>query len=495
MSRKAQQALFQVENIRLVEQIAIKDLATSEDELMTRAGVSVFKVLKKYYPAVRKLTVFCGCGNNAGDGYILAKAALDNGYYVVAHQLKEIKDLPPPAYRAAKAALAAGLILQDLEEPIDADTELIIDALLGIGIKGEVKGILASTISQINQSDLPILSIDVPSGLNADFGTIMGVCVRANITVTFIAQKIGMFIVDGPDYSGKIICASLELDNCLNNINPYAYLLDENYSYGRLPKRLKNSHKSQFGHVLIIGGGIGMPGAPYLAANAALRVGAGMVTIATNRIYAKQVLPLLPEVMIYGIDKAAELLHLLAKATVCVLGPGLGEDEWANSLFVEAIGAAELPMIIDASALRILAKEQQHDDNWILTPHPGEAASLLNCSIEEVPRPKAIALIQEQYGGNIVLKGHGTLIKVPEDPLLYVCGAGNPGMATAGMGDVLSGVIAGFVAQGLSLANATKLGVWVHSNAADLAVASCGELGLIASDLMPHLRKQANLYS
>lgn len=490
-------ALYQVTNIRMAEQIAMHDLGLTEYRLMELAGASVFAALTKYYPTIRKIVLFCGCGNNAGDGYILARIAVDNGYSVMIHQYKDIDDLPPAAFKAAEAANAAGVIIQDLEDPIDLDAELIIDAILGIGLQGVVRNPLANIISQINLYDLPILAIDIPSGLNADTGSIMGVCVRANLTVTFIANKLGMFTLDGPDYCGKIICATLDIENCLTAITPPAYLLDKNYNYTLLPKRLKNSYKSLYGHVLIIGGGMGMPGAVYLAAEAALRVGAGMVTIATNKQYANQALPMLPEAMIYGIEHLTELLPLLARVTVCVIGPGLGLDDWASALFTEAISAAELPMIIDASALRILATAAQRDDNWILTPHPGEAAAMLNCSTASIQKDrfKACAQLQEHYGGNIVLKGHGTIVKTTEDAFSYICQAGNPGMATAGMGDVLSGVIAGLAAQGLSLAAAAKLGVWLHARAGDLATKSAGEIGLLASDLIPSLHRQINKIS
>ncbi|SPX61870.1 carbohydrate kinase [Legionella feeleii] len=206
-------------------------------------------------------------------------------------------------------------------------------------------------------------------------------------------------------------------------------------------------------------------------------------------------LPLLPEAMIYGIEESVELLPLIARATVCIIGPGLGEDEWAKVLFNQAI-ASQLPMVIDASALRLLAQNPQHDDNWILTPHPGEAASLLQCSNAEIQKDRyqTILALQQQYGGNVVLKGVGSMV-CTDEPGVYLCADGNPGMASAGMGDALSGVIAGLIAQGLALAEAVKLGVWIHASAADAAAAVMGERGLLASDLMPYLRRQVNYLS
>ncbi|WED42464.1 NAD(P)H-hydrate dehydratase [Legionella cardiaca] len=484
--------LYQVEHIRLCEQLAMTDLGLSEDELMERAGFNAFSTLTALYPDVRNLAIFCGSGNNAGDGYVLARLAHEEGYSVVIHQYKTAENLPPAARHAALTAIAAGVVCQCLDESIDSEVELIVDALLGIGLHGDVKGPIATAINQINDSQLPVLAIDIPSGLNADTGCVLGVAVRATTTTTFIGRKLGLMTADGPDHCGKLICHSLGLESCLSSISPAAYVLDEHLRNMLLPARLKNSHKGNFGHVLVIGGGHGMPGSVYLTANAALRVGAGLVTIATRPEHAGHVLPLLPEAMIYGIEEVDELSPLISRATVCVIGPGLGEDEWANALFLKAM-TSQLPMIIDASALRILANHSQQDDNWVLTPHPGEAASLLNCSTVEIQKDRyqAVRNLQKQYGGNVILKGVGTLIATDESDM-YLCAAGNPGMASAGMGDALNGVIAGLVAQGLSLADAAKLGVWIHATAADIAANALGERGLLASDLMPYLRYQVN---
>lgn len=459
---------------------------------MKQAGTAAFNSLKTLYPDVRSIAVFCGGGNNAGDGYVLAGLAHQQGYSVIIYQLKNVEDLPPAANHAALTAIASGVPCQHLDEIIDSEVELVVDALLGIGLQGNVRGAIAQAIQLINDSGLPVLAIDIPSGLDADTGCVLGLCIQADITTTFIGPKVGMYTLDGPDHCGKIICHSLDLDSCLASLKPAAYQLDEQLLRGIITPRRKNTHKGVYGHVLIIGGGPGMPGAVYLAALAALRVGAGMVTIATLPEHAGKVLPQLPEAMIYAIDDVEDLMPLLKRATVGVIGPGLGESEWAKSLFTATL-AAQLPLVIDASALRMLAEDAQHDDNWVLTPHPGEAASLLDCSSADIQadRCKAAKLIQEQYGGCVLLKGAGTIVNTGESEA-YICTAGNPGMSSAGMGDVLSGIIAGLLAQGVSLSDAAKLGVWLHARAADDAVISPGERGLLASDLMPYLRRQIN---
>ena len=491
---KQKNALYLTEGIRLCERKALDELGMSAESLMMRAGTAAFNTLKKLYPDVRAIAVFCGGGNNAGDGYVLAKLAHQHGLLVVIHQYKAIDELPAAAKDAAQAAVDAGVPCQPLDDAIDSEREVVVDALLGIGLQGAARGPIAQAIHLINDSELPVLALDIPSGLNADTGCAPGICIHAAVTITFIAEKVGLLTMDGPDHCGKIVCNNLQLDPCLAAIQPAAYRLDERLLHGVLAPRRKNSHKGGYGHGLVIGGGPGMPGAPYLTALAALRVGAGAVTMATLPGYADHVLPLLPEVMISPIECVDSLLPLLMKATVCVIGPGLGESEWAKTLFKAAI-AAQLPLVMDASALRMLAENPQHDDHWVLTPHPGEAASLLGESTAEiqVDRCKSAQLIQQQYGGCVVLKGAGSVVNTG-DGHTYICTAGNPGMASAGMGDVLSGVIGGLLAQGASLADATKFGVWLHAHAADEAVSTQGERGLMASDLMPYLRRQINQY-
>lgn len=481
---KTESALYHCAQIRAIEQAA-SYYAGDAFELMARAGAEALFFIRKKYPKLSHIAVFCGAGNNAGDGYVFARLAHEQGLNVVIYSCKPIEKLPIAANNAAQMALEAGVACLVLDEFFDTDAELIVDALLGIGLTGPVHGAIASAINQINACDLPVVSLDLPSGLNADTGQVINHCVKASYTLTFIAPKLGLYTGDGPDYCGAIYCSALQLHSLLAGLNPDAYLLDD--SLLPLPARLKNAHKGMYGHVLVIGGGPGMPGSVGLAAKAALRSGAGAVTIATFPMHVAGLLPLIPEAMICGVSHREELIPLLAKATICVLGPGLGESEWAQALFLTAI-AAQVPMVIDASALRLLAQYPQKDDNWILTPHPGEAAALLACSSQAVQadRGQAAKDIHQHYGGVVVLKGAGTIIQTFESSL-FVCPKGNPGMATAGMGDVLSGIIAGLYGQGLTLVEAAKLGVWVHAIAGDKMALVHGERGLLASDLLDNL--------
>lgn len=480
---KPETALYRCEQIRACEHQATSLYQIDENELMSRAGAEAFFYIKKLYPEVKHLAVFCGAGNNAGDGYVVARLAHEYGLSVTIYQCKVLADLPAAAQYAALMASGAGVECQPADEPLDGDVELIVDALLGIGLKGAVHGIIASAINQINASGLPIVSLDIPSGLNADTGQVENFCVKAETTLTFIAHKTGMYTGDGPDYCGNIYCCSIQLDACVAKQQVVARLLDTTRLALPLPQRKRNSHKGDYGHVLVIGGGPGMPGAIALAAKAAMRTGAGAVTVATWPEHAQGALPLIPEAMVWGVRSAKDLQPLLGRATVCVIGPGLGDTDWAVDLYVAAI-TSQLPMVIDASALRLLAEHPQMDDNWVLTPHPGEAAALLSCTTEQIQKDRyhAAACIQKQYGGIVVLKGTGSIIQTTEKNA-FVCTKGNPAMASAGMGDVLSGIIAGLCAQGLSLADAALCGVYVHAAAGDKVAQDLGGTGLLASDL------------
>ena len=486
---KLKDALYRCEQIRLCEQEAVNRFHIDSIDLMSQAGTEAFFFLTRMYPQVKHIAVFCGAGNNAGDGYVLARLAHEHGLTVTVYQCKALEDLPSAARQSALLAISSGVDCQPVDDPIDSDAELIVDALLGIGLKGPVQGVIANAIHHINSSGLPVIALDVPSGLNADTGQVENFCVNATMTLTFLGLKAGMYTLDGPDYCGEIHCRYLQLDTSIAKLPHAATLLSKKSLPLPLTPRKKNSHKGDYGHVLVIGGGPGMPGAVSLAAKAALRSGAGAVTIATWPDHVQSMVSFVPEAMVWGVTTAKDLAPLIEKASVCVIGPGLGENDWANTLFMTAI-TSQLPMVIDASALRLLFKHPQVDDNWILTPHPGEAGILLSCSSQlvQVDRFASVEKLQQQYGGVFVLKGVGTLIQT-EEKETFVCPKGNPGMASAGMGDVLSGIIGGLCAQGLSLADAAKLGVWLHAAAGDELAKTIGSRGFLASDLI-HLLPQ-----
>ncbi|QDP71821.1 NAD(P)H-hydrate dehydratase [Legionella israelensis] len=484
--------LYQCEQIRCCEDMAINQYNISEHTLMLRAGEAAFETVLKRFPHIQRMAIFCGAGNNAGDGYVLARLAQQYGLSVKIYQLKSPENLPSAAAHAAMHAMVDNIPCAWLDEPFDTEVDLIVDALLGIGLQGEVRGEMMGAINLINETELPVIALDIPSGLNADTGQVYNCCVRADCTICFIGRKTGMYTLDGPDHCGEIYCADLQLQDILEQLPFYALQLTRQTIDLPLPPRKKNCHKGDFGHALVVGGGPGMPGAVALAAKAALRTGAGAVTVATRPEHITGVLPFCPEIMVHGVRSENELKPLLRKATVCILGPGLGVDEWGKKLFHAAI-TAQLPMIIDASALRLLAEHPQIDDNWILTPHPGEGGALLSCTAAEIQKDRfeAVEKLQKQYGGVIILKGAGSIVRTVNAEN-FVCIAGNAGMATAGMGDILNGIIAGLLAQGLSLSESAKAGVWLHAHVADQIVQRQGERGLLASDLLAQFPKFIN---
>ena len=258
-----------------------------------------------------------------------------------------------------------------------------------------------------------------------------------------------------------------------------------------LPPRPRASHKGDYGHVLVIGGDHGMAGAVRLVGEAAARTGSGLVSIATRTAHAAVITTARPELMCHGVEHVRDLRPLLQRASVIAIGPGLGQSAWGSELLA-AVVQTRLPLVVDADALNLLAQESAMRNNWILTPHPAEAARLLNVTTEQIQadRLHAVQAIQNRYGGVSVLKGAGSLVCAVDRPIA-ICEAGNPGMASGGMGDVLTGIIAGLLAQGLNLADAACAGVYIHAKAGDRA-AQQGERGLLASDLMPHLRKLVN---
>jgi ADP-dependent NAD(P)H-hydrate dehydratase / NAD(P)H-hydrate epimerase len=371
------------------------------------------------------------------------------------------------------------------------DGDVIVDALLGTGLDRPVLDQWADAIQLINNCGKPVLALDIPSGLNADSGAVMGTAVRATLTVTFIGNKAGLFTGQGPTCGGQIEFAGLEVpQQVYANVNPVARRIDDAELH--LPRRARSAHKGRYGHVLVIGGNIGMGGSVRLTAEAALRSGAGLVTVATRPAHVTAVLAGLPEAMVHGLESAAEVLPLIGRATVIAIGPGLGQDDWGRMLLAMALDT-QLPLVVDADALNLLAAHPIVRGQWVLTPHPGEASRLLKQSITEIQadRYQAVHRLMEQYRAVVVLKGAGSIIAAA-DELPAVCAYGNPGMAAPGMGDALTGVIAALIAQGLSLPEAARVGVALHALAGDRA-AAFGERGLMARDLISGLRHVMNL--
>jgi NAD(P)H-hydrate epimerase len=473
-----------------MDRYAIDVIGIAGIELMTRAGQCAFNLLTHVWPEAQCINVFCGAGNNGGDGYVIARLALQHGLSVNLVALAAIDRLQGDALTAARHYLQAGGAITSFDALNWPDCDVVVDSLLGTGLDREVGGNYKPVIETINDNQLPVLAVDIPSGLHADSGRVLGVAVQADQTATFIGLKQGLLTGQAADYCGQVNYYSLEV--------PESVLALEKPSALRfvapsplLPARKSSAHKGHFGHVLLIGGESGYSGAIRLAAQAAARCGAGLISIATRNIHAALLTLTQPEIMSHGVESAEQLQPLLDRATIVVIGPGLGQSEWAKQL-LEAVLASDLPAVIDADALNLLALNSGvQRNNCIFTPHPGEAARLLHCSNQAIQsdRFSAIRQLHTIYGGIVVLKGAGSL--VDDGQIITVNSSGNPGMASGGMGDVLSGVIAALIAQGQGLAGATRIGVWLHGAAADVA-AQAGHRGLLASDLLPQIRKLVN---
>jgi len=485
--QKLPEKLYLAAQVREMDRMAIEEYAIPGIDLMRKAGQVVFDLIKKHFPS-SELVIFCGAGNNAGDGYVVAQLAILAGFEVKVYYLARPEALKGDAQLAYQDFIQAGGIAIAFNNTVNLTHCLVIDAILGTGLSREVSGDYAEAISRINESDCSVISVDIPSGLNADTGCVMGCAVKAQWTVSFIGLKQGMFTGFAAEHCGQIAYSSLDVpEKILQTFTCASRLI----SQPLLAKRHRCAHKGSQGHVLLIGGEAGFSGAIRLAAEATLRIGAGLVSVATRSCHAGYINMARPELMCHGIEDADELMPLLDKATTVVIGPGLGQSEWAKGLFDRVI-ESDLPLVMDADALNLLAKTSVSRDNWVLTPHPGEAARLLNTTTDEIAKDRfaAVSQLQENFAGVVVLKGAGTLLANTEEIMLST--TGNPGMASGGMGDVLAGMVAGLLAQKLSLSQAATTAVFLHGEAADLAAARDGERGLLASDLMPFIKQLIN---
>ena len=479
--------LFLARQVREMDQYVIEHCFIPGISLMESAGEAGWQLLQRLWPEAGRISVLCGPGNNGGDGYVLARLAREAGLEVSLHSSCDPEKLRDDAATARDRWLDAG---GDIEQDVDViDTDVIVDALLGTGIDRQVKGSIGDMIDKINAATAPVLALDIASGLNADSGKTMGRAVRAQATISFIGLKQGLFTGDGPEVCGDVVYASLDVpEEALLAQKPSAILYQPTLPL--LPRRPRNAHKGCFGHVLLVGGDAGFNGAIRLAGEACLRTGAGLVSIASRSQHAAFLNLTRPELMCHGVEDRQALRPLMQKADVVAIGPGLGQSGWASDMLAAALDS-QSSLIVDADALNLLAQDPTARDHWILTPHPGEAARLLGCTTDEIQRDRyaAVRELQKKFGGVILLKGAGTL--VDDGNSISVNPTGNPGMATGGMGDVLTGIIAALLAQGMPLATAARAGAWLHGAAADDAAMS-GEIGLLPADLMPFLQSRMN---
>ena len=486
-------ALYTAEQVRGFDRMAIERFGIPGLTLMERAGQAAFDLIRHRWPDVRSLAVLTGTGNNGGDGFVVARLARQAGLTVRVLQLGDRDRLRGDAAANAARWRDEGGDWQPFEA-IPADVDLIVDAMLGTGLERPVGGQWAAAIKAANAHRAPCVAVDLPSGLNADSGIMLGAAIQAAVTISFIGLKPGLFMADGPDCAGEIVFDGLNVPAAVYASSvPAARRIDWRKQAAMLTPRRRNTHKGHFGHVLVIGGEHGLGGAARLAAEAALRVGSGLVSLATRSRHVAPVLAARPEIMAHAVEDVAGLQPLLRQASVIAIGPGLGRGEWGRAMWAAALAAGR-PLVVDADALHLLASEPIQREDWVLTPHPGEAAALLGlCSAEvNAQRIEAAQQIQRRHGGSVVLKGVGSIVASAGMSPPALCSEGNPGMASGGMGDVLTGVIAGLLAQGMALRDAAETAVCLHAAAGDVAAVAGGERGLLAGDLAAHLRALVN---
>lgn len=497
--------LYSAHGVREMDRIAIEDYDINGFDLMYRAARFSFHTLYKKWPHIKKLIILCGSGNNAGDGYLIAEIAKKRNVEVDVFFASDPMKLKGDALSAYKVCIQSGIEPLLFSDSLFAQACLeencvIVDALLGTGLNTEVQGLYAQIIHHANDTPIPKVAIDIPSGLCSTTGQILGIAINASLTATFIGLKLGLFTGSGRQHAGEITFSNLELTEIsFECISPLADMLLISSLLKMLTPRDRSAHKGTYGHAVIIGGDLGFGGAIHLPAQACARMGAGLTTVITQESHRSSLLACLPEAMIETSQNLQKIEATLQKASVIIIGPGLGQSAWSEKMLFAALSSGK-QMILDADAINLLCQSSAlkqlltcSSHQHIFTPHPGEAARMLNIDTKEIQKDRINALkeIKRSWGGNILLKGSGSLI-YSNDGTISLCPYGNPGMASGGMGDVLSGLIGGLLAQSLPPDFSLKLGVVIHAKAADILAEEYGERGLLASDIIPIARHLLN---
>lgn len=489
--RRLPDRVYSPDWLRREEPDAAQQTGTTLYALMQRAGEAAYQYARRCYPNARRWLVLCGHGNNGGDGYVVATLARAAGIDTTVVACRAARPLPEEAQCAYMTWQKLGDAALTPDAPWPDGIDLIIDGLLGTGLSSAPRAPYDALIARANAHSAPVLALDIPSGLNAQTGACAGEAIAAAGTVTFIALKPGLLTGRARACVGALHYADLGLSGWLQQHPAPMRRLSREHLPGWLTPRSPLAHKGDHGRLLLIGGNAGMGGAIAMAGEAALRSGAGLVRVLTHTQYAAALLMARPELMVQALSDAT-LREGLEWADVVVIGPGLGQDDWARSA-LRTVENCNKPMLWDADALNLLAMSPFKRQNRILTPHPGEAARLLNCRVAEIESDRLLAAqkLVQRYGGTVVLKGAGTVIADESDALALV-DVGNPGMATGGMGDVLSGIIGALLGQKLSRYAAACAGCVVHGAAADALAAQRGTRGMLATDLMPVLSRYVN---
>ena len=497
--------------MRRLDEMTIKECGIPGVVLMENAGRGAAGFTAEHFGDLggRRVAVICGKGNNGGDGLVMARIFHGWKARVCIYLLGKRDAVSGDARVNLEVVMKMGLELVEISEETHLDrlnlsgADLVIDAILGTGLGSEVRGLYRDVIEAINRCGAPVMSVDLPSGLDSDTGRVLGTAVRADLTVTFGLPKVGLLLGRGEDLTGRLEVVDIGIPpHVLAAADPGKELLTRDNLKGLLRPRERRAHKGSFGHVLVVAGSTGKTGAAALAALAVARTGAGLVTLAVpaglNSILENKVTEIMTEPLpeelpgFVGADAVDRILELAQGKSVLALGPGLGTSQGARELVRALVEKCDLPLVIDADGLNALAGEtevlRRARSEVVLTPHPGEMARLTGLSTAQIAadRLKSAVETARSLGVHLVLKGHRTVVAAP-DGRLWLNTTGGPHMASGGMGDILTGLVAGLISQGVSVLDAARLGVYVHGLAADQAASEQGPVGLMATDLLPLL--------
>lgn len=479
--------VYTADECRELDRLAIEEHDIPGFTLMQRAGAFVFTTIRDRWPGIRSLLVVAGSGNNAGDGYIVAALAHQAGINTEVLQVGATNRLRGDALHAWQQLQQYEVAIVD--EPTSAD--IVVDSLLGTGAHGTLTSEYEAAIAYVNDTQAPIIAVDVPSGVDASSGGLLTEQpVNAELTCMFIGAKLGLFTGPGLRYRGDPVFTDLGvLPDVYQNVSGVR-LLDSTSKRPVLPPRDALAHKYQFGHIVVVGGDHGMGGAVILAAEAALRSGAGLVTVLTRNENVPAVLARRPEAMVVGVDESTDFSAYLERADVLAIGPGLGQASWGTTLLKKVLAHKPECSVLDADALRILKSQRwKVPTGCILTPHPGEAAFMSGASTSEVQadRPKTVKALSREYECTVILKGPGTLI-ASQGQLCSVSPFVNGSLATAGSGDVLTGIAAAAYAVCRNPIQAAEAAVSLHGASGARAVREIPGQSLVASDLIDWIR-------
>ena len=503
--------LVTAQTMRELDRAAIGDYGIPGAVLMENAGAGAVRAILEKWPSIRRVAIVSGSGNNGGDGYVIARHLINRGVEAVTFLMADREKIRGDArinldvlarMNAPLASVKSEKDLERLRAGLSA-YDLIVDAVFGTGLAKELTGIHAKCVEVLNSANLPICAVDIPSGLCSDTGRPLGCATRADLTCTYGLRKIGQVIYPGAEYVGKLVLVDIGLPrDMVERLAGQNRLLSASYVRGLLPSRKPDAHKGDFGHLLVVAASPGKTGAAAMCAEAAVRSGAGLVTVAVPaslnailevKITEAMTLPIADGGSGYIASEAwRDMDGAVKRATALAIGPGIATELGTKEFFFELIAKTKTPMVIDADGLNILATKptalKKSGARTVLTPHPGEMARLLGISNAEVQADRigAARMLAEKTGATVLLKGARTIVAAP-DGVIAVNPTGNAGMASGGTGDVLTGIIGALLAQGLKPFDAACAGAWIHGRAGDIAALDIGEISLKAGDLIDAL--------